>query len=131
MQAAILSDLLPHLAADNARRRSIAGRYASSLRGGLALPPACEGGDVAHLYVVRVPAGREGLRRHLEKNGVGSEVHYPGPDHRQPVFGAGFAHVRLPVTERLAAEVLTLPCYPEMADEEVGKVIDAVNGWPS
>lgn len=129
MQAAILTALLPHLADDNARRRSIAARYTSGITAAVAVPPAPEAADVAHLYVMRVSSGRESLRRHLEKNGVGSDIHYPVPDHRQPVFGDKFAHVSLPVTERLAGEVLTLPCFPEMTDDEVAQVITAVNGW--
>ena len=129
LQAAVLSALLVHLDADNARRRAIAGRYSGEITASLSLPPTPEIADVAHLYVMRVPAGRDSLRKHLEKNGVGSDIHYPVPDHRQPVFGRQFVHISLPVTERLAGEVLTLPCFPEITDEEVGHVIDVVNGW--
>lgn len=129
LQAAVLSELLAHLDADNARRRAIAGRYSASIKANVSLPPIPEIADVGHLYVLRVPAGRASLRAHLEKNGVGSDIHYPVPDHRQPVFGNRFAHIHLPVTEQMAGEVLTLPCFPEMTDEEVGHVIDTVTGW--
>lgn len=129
LQAAVLSELLAHLDADNARRRTIAGRYSAAIKAKVSVPPTPDIADVAHLYVLRVPAGRENLRRHLEKNGVGSDIHYPVPDHRQPVFGNRFADICLPVTEQLAGEVLTLPCFPEITDEEVGRVINAVNGW--
>jgi dTDP-4-amino-4,6-dideoxygalactose transaminase len=62
--------------------------------------------------------------------GVGADVHYPLPDHRQPVFGERYAALRLAHTEQLAGEVLTLPCYPEMSDAQVDQVCAAVNAWP-
>ena len=83
---------------------------------------------VAHLYVVR-STDREALRTHLNSLGIASDVHYPTPDHRQPVFGKRFQDISLPNTECLASEVLTLPCYPEMTDRDVQRVIDAVNSW--
>jgi aminotransferase EvaB len=130
LQAAVLSALLPHLDADNARRRAIAARYGKGLRADLTRPPEAGAEYVAHLYVVRTRA-RESLRRHLESCGIGTDIHYPIPDHRQQILKATYANVHLPVTEGLAGEVLTLPCYPEMNDEEVTRVIDAVNGWPA
>ena len=60
---------------------------------------------------------------------ISTDVHYPIPDYRQPVFEKRFANTRLQNTESLASEVLTLPCYPEMSDEEVDQVIAAVNEW--
>lgn len=131
MQAALLSAFLPALDADNARRRAIVREYASRIGHSKVQLPAFDGADdgyVAHLCVVRSP-DREGLRGHLRAQGIGSDVHYPIPDHRQPLFGDRYAAVRLPHTERLAAEVLTLPCYPEMTDAQVEQVIDAVNQW--
>ena len=83
--------------------------------------------NVAHLFVLRCE-DRDGLRRHLEARGVGSDIHYPIPDHRQPAFAAsGFDE--LPETERLAKEIVTIPCFPEMEEEEIRQVIDAVNAW--
>lgn len=131
MQAAILSEFLPHLDEANARRRAVAAAYKRSIRHAEVSLPAGDGEDfVAHLYVVRC-ARRDALRAHLTQQGVGTDVHYPVPDHRQPLFGARFAGVRLPNTERLATEVLTLPCYPEMGDAQVEQVVRAVNGWAS
>jgi dTDP-4-amino-4,6-dideoxygalactose transaminase len=69
------------------------------------------------------------LRVHLREQQVGSDVHYPIPDYRQPLCAALHSELRLPHTELLASEILTLPCYPEMSDEEAGLVIAAVNGW--
>lgn len=128
LQAAVLSALLPHLDADNARRRAIAARYSAALKTGIERPPEADAAYVAHLYVVRT-RDRESLRRHLQENGIGSDIHYPIPDHRQRILRSACVDVKLPVTEAHAEEVLTLPCFPEMTDDEVTRVIDAVNGW--
>jgi len=66
---------------------------------------------------------------HLRHEGIHTDVHYPVPDHRQPVFGARFATTTVPVTERLAGEVLTLPCHPAMTDDEVSHVIAACTAF--
>jgi dTDP-4-amino-4,6-dideoxygalactose transaminase len=129
MQAAILLTLLPTLDAANQRRRQIAARYDATLaHRDVAVPGRSGPGFVAHLYVVKV-ASRASLRAHLQAHGVGTDIHYPVPDHRQAVFGAEFADCALPVTEALADRVLTLPCYPEMTDAEVDEVVAAVNRW--
>ncbi len=100
-------------------------KYTVSLAGA----PSAGGPEyVAHLFVVRT-AHRDSLRTHLGTCDIGSDVHYPVPDHRQPVFGDRFADVTLPNTERLANEVLTLPCYPEMSAEDVDRVVEAMNAW--
>lgn len=126
MQAAVLRAKLPHLDGWNARRREIAQRYAEALAGmGLALPPA--GSDyVAHLYVIR-SRQREPLRAALAAAGIGTDVHYPVPDHQQESMrGVSFRPTPLPVTESYAGEVLTLPCFPEMTDAEVEEVAAAI-----
>jgi aminotransferase EvaB len=129
MQAAILSEFLPHLDEDNARRRSIAGRYTAQIcQPDLVLPQGGDSDYVAHLYVVR-STQRDELREHLRTLDVASEVHYPIPDYRQPVFGNKFTKVHLENTEQLTAEILTLPCYAEMSDTEVDQVIQAANSW--
>ncbi|MEN9933637.1 MAG: hypothetical protein RLZZ387_216 [Chloroflexota bacterium] len=131
LQAAILSAKLQHLPAWNARRRRIAEQYEELLGGtGLILPETpVEGDHVYHLYVVRVPGGpeaRDALRAGLHERGVGAEVHYPLPAHQQPVYAHLAPEGGLPVTERLAGEVLSLPMYPELTDDEVRAVADAV-----
>ncbi|HWQ12680.1 MAG TPA: DegT/DnrJ/EryC1/StrS family aminotransferase [Roseiflexaceae bacterium] len=129
IQAAILSAKLQHLPAWNARRRVIAEMYDELLAGtGLTLPERSPEGDhVYHLYVVRVPDGRrERVRAALRERGIGAEVHYPLPAHQQPVYAHLAPEGGLPVTERLAGEVLSLPMYPELTDEEVRAVAEAV-----
>lgn len=127
-QAAVLSEFLPSLERLNARRRQIAQLYAQKIDHPFVKLPSWTDQSVAHLYVVRASM-RESLRSHLRASGIASDVHYPIPDHRQPVLQARFTQLRLPNTELLAAEVLTLPCYPEMRDEDVLTVATAVNAW--
>lgn len=129
LQAAILSVFLPDLDEANARRRAIAARYAMAITHPDIRLPAASGREyVAHLYVVRSNL-RDSLALHLRDNQIASDVHYPIPDHRQAVFGGRFLQIVLPVTELLAKEILTLPCYPEMTDEEVDRVVTVVNSW--
>ncbi len=128
LQAAVLEVKLGRLDAANARRRAIAAAYAARIRNPHIAVPARGGeDDVVHLFVVRSGA-RDRLREHLAKSGVGSEVHYPIPDHQQSAF-AGARAPALPVTERLAREVLTIPLHASLRDEEVDRVVDACNGF--
>lgn len=129
MQAAILSEFLPHLDGGNARRNQIAERYSNEIKQPDITHPQANGDAwVAHLYVVK-SSKRGSLQQHLRGMQIASEVHYPIPDYQQPVFKNAYADVRLTNTERLVKEILTLPCYPEMEDAEVSAVIKAVNGW--
>ena len=127
LQAAILCAKLPHLDRWNARRREIAALYSELLTGGgVDVPPAPGEHDVVHLFVVRT-RDRDRLRAQLAAQGISAEVHYPIPDHRQECYAAeAWAQVELPETERCCREVLTLPCFPEMRDDEVVRVADAV-----
>ena len=123
MQAAVLRAQLPRLADFNHRRRAIARAYSAALRGAPLEIPQRFGEDyVAHLYVLRT-SRRDALRAALAAQGIFAEVHYPVPDHWQE---SSPAQVVLPVTEQAAREVLSLPCFPEMADAEVAAVARAV-----
>ena len=129
VQAALLRVRLRHLEADNARRREIAARYRAALPPALR-SPACAGSDlgVEHLFVMRSShLRRDELSQKLRQAGVGTAVHYPIPCHLQQAyvrFGGG--PNSLPLTERAANEVLSLPMYPELSDEEVKQVVAAV-----
>jgi dTDP-4-amino-4,6-dideoxygalactose transaminase len=129
VQAALLRVRLRHLEADNARRREIAARYRAALPATLR-SPACAGSDlgVEHLFVMRSShLRRDELSQKLKRAGVGTAVHYPIPCHLQQAyvrFGGG--PNSLPLTEHAANEVLSLPMYPELSDEEVKRVIAAV-----
>ena len=129
LQAAVLSAKLPYVEAQNARRREIARRYTARISNRAMAVPARDGeSDVVHLFVVR-SRDRDALAVHLRRAGVQTDVHYPVPDHRQPAFGSRFVATSLPVTERIAAEALTLPCHPAMTDDEVSHVIAACTAF--
>ncbi len=125
VQASVLLTRLPHLAAGNARRREIVARYAGAASGRIRVLPAVGDGHVAHLGVVETD-DREALRTHLAAAGIRTDVHYPTPDHRQPALAAEHAAVSLPVTERLAGRILSLPLFPELRDDEVDRVCTAL-----
>jgi dTDP-4-amino-4,6-dideoxygalactose transaminase len=130
IQAAILRIKLRKLPEWNARRLAIARHYNDRLKGsGVTTPEIPEGGrHVFHCYVVRVPGGkRDDLRKYLADRGIGTGVHYPVPIHMQEASAfLGYRQGDLPVTERLAAEVLSLPMYAELTDTQVDTVAGAV-----
>ncbi len=130
LQAAFLRAKLPFLQGWNERRRSIADHYRSAITNPKVQCPPESGADyVAHLFVIRCE-DRTSLRAHLQSAQIGCDIHYPVPDHRQAGWiGPSTQCVTLPVTERLASQVISLPCYAELRDEEVDAVIRAVNGW--
>ncbi len=127
IQAAILSALLPRCDAGNRERRAIAATYTRALAGcpGLGLPPEAEGA-VHHQYAV-THADRDGLRRHLAAAGIGSAIHYAPGLHRHPAFGPVAAD--LPVTDSLAATLLSLPIQPEIARTANEAVIAAIRAF--
>ena len=125
LQAAVLLVRLGRLDAWNERRRAIAAAYDAGLAdAGVELPVEAPGRVHAyHLYVVRSPR-RDELRAELADAGIETLVHYPRAVHEHPAY----AHLAgsLPVSERLCAEVLSLPLYPQLRDDEVERVVAAV-----
>jgi dTDP-4-amino-4,6-dideoxygalactose transaminase len=128
LQAAWLRIRLRRLDESNERRRSIVARYGEALSSHAGRFVASDGDDfVAHLAVV-VCEDRELARARLEEARVGTDVHYPIADHRQPAWRCEYEDVRLPVTEHAVDHVLTVPCFPELEDEEVDRVCEALGG---
>jgi dTDP-4-amino-4,6-dideoxygalactose transaminase len=129
LQAAVLRVKLPHLDGWNARRREIVARYAEVLgRGPRRMVHGSATGSpsyVGHLAVM-ITADREADRAAFTEAGVRTDVHYPVPDHRQPVLADDAADVRLPVTEQAAEQILTLPCFAEMTETEIERVCDVL-----
>lgn len=129
VQAAILRVKLAHLDAANARRQAIAAVYDEALGHASIGPPARRpnAGHVFHLYVVRVP-NRDAVQARLRAAGIGSGIHYPQPVHLQPAYrnrvALGAAGCK--ATEAAALEVLSLPLYPELTDDEIGQVAEAL-----
>ncbi|MEG3193525.1 DegT/DnrJ/EryC1/StrS family aminotransferase, partial [Lysobacter sp. D1-1-M9] len=127
LQAAMLRIMLPRLDGWNSRRREIANRYSTSIRHPDIAVPSPGGTEyVAHLYVLRTQRRQE-LREHLASLEIATEVHYPLSDHRQPCLEGKYAAESLERTERHSASVLSIPCFPELTDAEVDRVVDACN----
>jgi dTDP-4-amino-4,6-dideoxygalactose transaminase len=128
IQCACLTLRLEELPAFNAARRRLAARY----RAGLAELPGLRlvheepaGEAVYHLFVVRIAGGRRAaVQAALGAAGVASAIHYPTPIHRQPAYGG--AAGECPVAEAAAAEILSLPMYPELGEHAVDRVIAAL-----
>ncbi|MBL8302012.1 MAG: DegT/DnrJ/EryC1/StrS family aminotransferase, partial [Ideonella sp.] len=126
LQAAVLRVKLATLDRDNAARAALAGVYLRELAAaGVGLPRVIDGVEpVWHLMVVRHPR-RDALRAGLADAGIETGVHYPTACHHQGAC-AGTAWPPLPVAERLAATVLSLPIAPDLGAEAVHHVCDAV-----
>jgi dTDP-4-amino-4,6-dideoxygalactose transaminase len=141
IQGAVLGVKLKHVEKWNAQRRERAAHYDELFRAarmaapegsvspkdGVVLPftdPRAT--HVFHQYAVRV-ARRDALREHLASKAIGSEVYYPVPLHLQPALRElGYKRGDFPEAERAANEVLALPIYPELRDDEQQRVVDAV-----
>ncbi len=132
LQAAVLLAKLPHLAQWSARRREHAAYYSRALAdvSQVRVPvvdPANE--HIFHQYTLRAER-RDALQAHLKAQGVGSAVYYPVPLHLQPCFAhLGYKTGRLPVAERAAHEVLSLPVYPELTQAQLDHVVSAIRGF--
>lgn len=119
LQAAVLRLGLAHLEGRNERRREIVSRYAKALPTHAGRFVRSDGEDfVGHLAVI-VAEDRDRLAAALGAAGVGTDVHYPVADYDQPAWRTD---IRLPVTDHAVAHVLTVPCFPELTDEEVAVV---------
>lgn len=126
LQAALLSVKLAHLDGHNEVRRALAASYSSRLAG--VVTPICGPGaePVYHLYVVR-HGERDRLMDELKTRGIGTLIHYPVPVHLQPGYrDLGPAPGALPVTERIAGEILSLPLYVGLGAEAQDEVAKAV-----
>jgi dTDP-4-amino-4,6-dideoxygalactose transaminase len=129
LQAGILHVKLGHLKSWNEARRAKAVEYNRLLAkcDAVSLPwePTWSRG-VYHLYVIRI-GDREGLMKHLKEAGIGSAIHYPVPLHQQRAY-VSMNHVSgdFPVTESAAAEIVSLPMYPQLTLEQLEKVASEV-----
>jgi aminotransferase EvaB len=128
VQAAILQRKLKRLDAYIAGRREIARRYEDGLAGtGLVLPTLAPGNDHVHyVYVVRHPA-RDVIIERLKPYGIELNISYPWPVHTMSGFEhLGYRAGSLPVTERLAGQIFSLPMYPSLPADDQDKVIAAL-----
>src|SRR5260221_1066277 len=128
LQGAILRVKLRHLEDWTESRRRHAARYRALLKdSGLGLPDEMPyARHVYHLYTVRVRE-RAVVRASLEAAGIQTGLHYPVPVHLQPAYAdLGYRAGQFPESERAAAEVLSLPMYPELTDQQTAQVADAI-----
>lgn len=124
LQAAILRVKLRYLDRWNEQRRRWAALYDRLLADAEVVCPKEQpyGRHVYHLYVIRVK-GRDAVRASLAEAGIETQIHYPTPAHLQPAYaGLGYAKGSFPITERYSEEILSLPLYPELREEEVTEV---------
>ena len=128
IQAAVLNVKLPRLADWVRRRSAIAARYREQLAGlqGLSLP-SDEPGHSWNQFVVRINSDRDAFKQILQDSGVSTIIYYPIPIHSQPAY----AHLRqqtgpLPITEQLCQQVLSLPIFPELTDQQQQTVIETL-----
>jgi dTDP-4-amino-4,6-dideoxygalactose transaminase len=131
LQAAVLRVKLGHLDRDNGHRQKLALFYDEALSEYQLVQPKIrdEGTHVYHLYVVR-SSERDDLHAFLRAHEIGALVHYPVPVHEQPAYCRRLRGAdRLPETERIAREVLSLPIYPELSPDEAGQVVTTVRDY--
>ena len=129
LQAGILSTKLPHLGKWNSDRRERASEYSKLLANdealGLPYEPSWSRA-VYHLYVIRTEE-REELIKHLNEAGIGTGIHYPIPLHLQKAYASmNYGPGDFPVSERMAAEIVSLPMFPQLTPEQQARVVEEV-----
>lgn len=133
LQAAILRVKLPHAAAIGAARFARAACYNREISNPLVTTPAISPAvhdHVWHQYVVRIADGRrDHFRRHLADHGVATDIHYPTPPHLQPCYRGTLATGPLPVTERLASEIVSLPISTATSVAQAAEIARIINTY--
>lgn len=127
LQATVLCVKLRHLDEANRRRREIAALYINKVENPLLRIPKSDRDCVWHVFPV-FSAHRDCLQAFLRSHGVETQVHYPTPPHLQHCY-SHWPHLQLPVTERLSAQELSLPCHPAMTQEEAYRVVSLLNSF--
>jgi dTDP-4-amino-4,6-dideoxygalactose transaminase len=127
LHAAVLASKVTYLRAWNDRRRAVAGKYRELLGDSVRIvDEQRDAAEVYHHFMIRVPA-RDALQRALADAGVATGIHYPIPCHLLRAFaGFGYREGDLPVTERAAGEILSLPIDPTITDDEIAYVAEQV-----
>lgn len=133
VQAAVLTAKLPHLAEVCAQRQTLADIYGANIVNPNVITPEEpeKGSHVWHQYVVRTADAslRDDFRRYLLENGVGTDIHYATPPHRQKCYQGCFDNLDLPVTEVLADSVVSLPISSCTSPEDAREISDIINRW--
>ena len=129
IQAAILDVKLKHLDEDVSLRKSVARRYIEGIKNPeITLPKINDwNAHVFHIFPILCEK-RDELQKYLTEKGIGTNIHYPIPPHKQECYKS-WNDMNLPVTERIHREELSLPMSPCLTDEQVEYVIEAINKW--
>jgi dTDP-4-amino-4,6-dideoxygalactose transaminase/acetyltransferase-like isoleucine patch superfamily enzyme len=134
IQAGLLSVKLPHLEAWNSQRRTRAAEYNRLLseNESVTLPhPSPESRAVFHLYVIRTK-DRDGMIDHLKSAGIGTGVHYPIPLHLQKAYAPlNYRAGDFPIAERAAAEIVSLPMFPQLSAQQQARVAEEIRAFTS
>jgi len=131
MQAAILRVKLKYLDNDNNQRQKIAALYNEYLKLFPLILPDTKNhiSHVYHLYVVRTK-NKDKIKQHLESTGINALIHYPVPIHLQPAYvNIRNTECKLDVTENISKEIISLPIYPELSQDDILKVIQSINSF--
>jgi dTDP-4-amino-4,6-dideoxygalactose transaminase len=131
LQAAVLRVKLRYLEADNHRRQVIAAQYDeafSSLSELHIIRPTTIVSSNLHLYVVRTQR-RDELQKYLEQQEIAALIHYPLTIPQQPFLAESYGELDLPVAQQLTNEILSLPCHPQLTDQEVQTIITSVSAF--
>lgn len=130
IQAAFLSVKLKYIDAENQQRREVAKKYLGGITNkNIVLPEFSEDEKehVWHLFVVRTEE-REKLQEYLNENQIQTLIHYPVPPHRQEAYEE-WINQNFQISEKIHREVLSLPMWPEMVDEEINKIIKVMKSY--
>ena len=133
IQAAVLDVKLKHLETDNAHRQQVAKMYYEGIKNPLITLPErlSDAQNVYHLFPILVRENkRDELQAYLKENGVETLIHYPIPPHKQQCYAAAEwnrPQLRLPITEQIAAQELSLPIGPTIKPEDVQYIIEVIN----
>lgn len=126
LQAAVLDVKLSYLDADNQRRREIAAYYINKVKNpALTLPQSSE--SVYHIFPV-LCSRRNELQQYLADNGVETQIHYPVPPHKQRCYSQ-WSERSLPVTEKIHAEELSIPCHQALTEAEADRIVALLNAF--
>ena len=138
LQAAVLDVKLRYLDRDNQRRKDIAARYEREVSNPLVrlridgnentVRASLESRDSVHHIFPIFCERRDDLQKFLADNGVETQIHYPIPPHKQHCF-AEWNHLSLPITERIHAQELSIPCHQALNDAEIDQVVELLNAF--
>ncbi len=129
LQSALLSVKLKHLDRDTKKRREIANYYLENINNKNIILPTLENKEahVWHLFVIRTE-NRDKLQKFLLENDIQSMIHYPIPPHKQEAYKE-WKNLSFPITEKIHAEVLSIPMSPVLMQEQIIKIVDVLNTY--